>query len=187
MAFSRSSNAVPPFAVKSHSNSAISSFASATRCSWVSVAVTSSALDVIVGYHTTMKRKATLEDAVALAELEAVCFPENNFNETTLANELVAGEGWLYFVDGQLVGYLLARHDADLTDITRVGVHPLHRNRGVGTALLEEALANSTAVMLTVRKDNTNALRLYIDHGFRIVGYLAEGTGWVLRRQSHSA
>jgi ribosomal protein S18 acetylase RimI-like enzyme len=37
--------------------------------------------------------------------------------------------------------------------------------------------------MLTVRKDNHGAVRLYNQYGFEIVGHLQGDSGWVMKRQ----
>lgn len=125
-------------------------------------------------------RPATLDDIAEIVELEYLLFPENNFNEVTLANELVLGKGWVIYEQGQLIAYMLLRSDGEVTDITRLGVMPGHQRKGHGTLLLQEAI--KTPAMLTVHKNNVGALRLYLRHDFRIIGTLPEG-GWVMLRQ----
>ena len=126
-------------------------------------------------------RHATIEDALELAELENVIFPENCFNEVTLAKEIEAGICWVHQPGSCILGYLLARKDGNLLDVLRLGVHPEHQNTGIGTALLEESIREAESSMLTVKKVNLVAMRLYHRYGFRIVGELQEG-GWVMKR-----
>ncbi len=70
--------------------------------------------------------------------------------------------------DGRPVGFLLARRwqekNAGFVDL--LGVHPDHRTRGLGTAMLQSAFARFAAAglreaQLGVASDNPNALRLY--------------------------
>src|SRR3990172_848179 len=126
-------------------------------------------------------RRASRADAESIAELETELFPDNNMNDVTIGNELSVGLGWVIY-DEVLVGYLLAHRDGELLDIIRLGVRSGYQGMGVGRALLEEALKQTETAMLTVKKSNQTALRLYLRRGFRIVGHLAGDTGWVLRR-----
>lgn len=129
-------------------------------------------------------RKATIEDASTIAELEILLFPSNCMNERTISNEIAAGECWLV-LDHQkenVWGYCLVRRDGELLDILRLGVVPEHQGQGIATLLLEKAIEAGQPTMLTVKKDNRRALKLYLRHGFRIVGQLASDNGWVMRR-----
>ena len=48
-------------------------------------------------------------------------------------------------------------------------VHPICRNRGIGSALMSEALRSATApVLLTVDPQNASAVKLYESMGFRV-------------------
>ena len=69
---------------------------------------------------------------------------------------------------GRAIGFLLARHwgERGVGFIDLLGVHPDHRARGVGTALLQSGCARFAAAglreaQLGVASDNPNALRLY--------------------------
>jgi [ribosomal protein S18]-alanine N-acetyltransferase len=128
-------------------------------------------------------RRAIKNDTIKLAELETLLFPDNSMNETTLANELELGECWLYTTpnDEEICGYVLVRRDGELLDILRLGVHPKRQRTGIGTALLEQVLS-SQPTMLTVKKANSPALKLYLRHGFRVVGVLANEGGWIMKR-----
>lgn len=73
--------------------------------------------------------------------------------------------------DGLVQGYVFGeRRDREGVGwITTLGVHPRHRQRGLGRQLLqaaEAALATPT-VRLTVRPSNVIALRLYEQSGYR--------------------
>lgn len=126
-------------------------------------------------------RRATKEDIPALVFLEAQLFPDNNLNETTLRNEFEIGECWVIEEEDEVVGYSLSRTVDGLTDLLRLGVKETSQSHGYGSQLLERVLLDHSPVMLTVRKDNERAMKLYFRYGFRIVGSLSDG-GWVLRR-----
>lgn len=129
-------------------------------------------------------RLATVEDSAPISILELTVFPENAMNETTLANEIEDGECWVEEENGEIVGYILATAGEGLIDILRVGVDPTFRGVGIGQALLDKVLeGKSGPIMLTVKKDNENALKLYMKRGFRIVGVLQAEYGWVMKRQ----
>lgn len=118
-------------------------------------------------------------DAIAIAALEMLLFPDNCFNEKTLAEEIKIGEGFVIYEDEFLVGYLLARREGDVLDILRLGVRLDCQHDGLGTELLSAAIKDEPHVILTVRKDNGKALNLYYKFGFEIVG--VSEYSWVMR------
>ena len=79
-----------------------------------------------------------------------------------------------------MAGYILFRRDGDLLDVLRLGVHPDHAHQGLGRSLLERALSVTDRAVLTVKKDNIRALRLYTHAGFEIVGHLQSAHAWVM-------
>ena len=133
-------------------------------------------------YHSDM-RDVTRFDADVLAHLDGILFPENALNETTLANEVNHGVGWVIEVAGDVVAYALARNSDDLLDLLRLGVHPDYQHSGFGTQLLQRLLQENKKAMLTVKKSNVGAIRLYVKHGFQIVGHLPANESWVMLRK----
>lgn len=112
-----------------------------------------------------------------LVELENLLF-ENALGEKIIAHEMKVGEAW---VEDELKGYVLYRRDGDLVDILRLGVDPVHHGKGIGRSLLEKVLRESEQVMLTVKKDNARALKIYRVAGFEIVAHLQAAHAWVMR------
>src|SRR3954462_2411028 len=103
-------------------------------------------------------RLATTDDVQRLVNLEYELFPENNFNEKTLTNEILQGTTWVAYAGSTLLGYCLCRMwDKTLIDILRLGVVEEVRKYGIGTKLLQSALAYADNAMLTVRKGNDPA------------------------------
>lgn len=126
-------------------------------------------------------RDVSKADAPAIAALDMELFPENCFNERTLAREIGAGGGLAVYDDDLLVAYILVRWDWEIMDIIRIGVRPSHQGRGIGTRMLFNVLSTTHMdSILTVDKLNKRALRLYTEHGFKIIGQLSRS--WVMRR-----
>lgn len=74
-----------------------------------------------------------------------------------------------------LFGFVAARVNADELHINNIGVRHEARRRGVGTALLREALEmgalyGARRALLEVRASNGTAQALYMRHGFRVAG-----------------
>lgn len=101
--------------------------------------------------------------------------------EEALEAELHYGSGIGVQQDGALIAYTLWRVDEGLMDITRLGVRSGYRRMGLGRILLRTArITARLPAMLTVKKDNAEALALYRAEGFRVVGDLRTGA-WVMR------
>jgi [ribosomal protein S18]-alanine N-acetyltransferase len=77
--------------------------------------------------------------------------------------------------DATVVGYLCRWFVADEIHVLNVAVHPLHRRRGIGALLMDEALREARergteAITLEVRRSNAAARRMYDALGFDEVG-----------------
>ncbi|MGC4748864.1 GNAT family N-acetyltransferase [Micromonospora sp. DT201] len=95
-------------------------------------------------------RVAQPDDAPAVVALRRMVFPylvRGVESTRKMIAEPIPGRGWIAFVaevDAQVVGWVTAQRNgststADFGDITLLHVHPEHRRRGVGTALLTTA------------------------------------------------
>jgi ribosomal protein S18 acetylase RimI-like enzyme len=128
-----------------------------------------------------MLREVTQVDPEVLQEVEDIenLLFENSFNATTLGNELRAGAR--LWVEGAhcIEGYMIVRTVNGLTDILRLGVRPPYQRLGLGSAMLREVLETSSRVMLSVRKPNVDAIKLYRRLGFQITGDL--GDSWTMQ------
>lgn len=132
-------------------------------------------------------RDAKEDDVPRLLELEAALF-DNSLSETLLLHELELGYGLVFCgdTDGSILGYALVRVEGDLRDLTRLGVDPAVQGTGVGQFLLRavthgQAPGEETDVILTVKKANRRALRMYLRHGFAVVGHVSDAAAWALR------
>lgn len=77
--------------------------------------------------------------------------------------------------DGDVRGYVVARHAAGEGEILNLGVAPAHQRRRLGRALVRHTLAMLGAhgvqgVFLEVRESNVAARQLYQGVGFKEVG-----------------
>lgn len=129
-----------------------------------------------------MIRDAYQSDLPRLLALEWELF-DNSLSEPVLEQELRIGRGFIY--GASIKGYALVRETSGLMDLTRLGVDPVYQGRGIGCALLDHVLVEAgmayVPVVLTVRKDNARALRLYKAHGFVINGHFSAQGAWVMR------
>lgn len=124
-----------------------------------------------------MIRRIQEDDAERIAELDGELFPEICWNENTLRREIRLGWG-LVVTDSKerVIGFLLTRLDGQMTDIIRVGVTKKQQGKGHGRALLRKAIEELDGpMMLTVRRDNEAAKRLYMSEGFAAAACTTEG------------
>lgn len=131
-----------------------------------------------------------------LARLHAGSF-EEPWSRDAFARVLAATESYgLIARDGAAAtGFALCRVVADECEILTFVVAPRFRRHGIGSALLDAALARAAArgarfVFLEVAEDNVPARALYAGAGFRRVGvregYYRRGASrvdaWTLKR-----
>jgi [ribosomal protein S18]-alanine N-acetyltransferase len=121
--------------------------------------------------------RAVLEDDLPrILEIERACF-STPWREATFRSllrrtdtDLLAAE-----VRGALAGYAACWTVLDQAEIGNVAVEPRCRGRGVGGALVDEALRRvavrgAAECYLEVRTGNTHAQALYRSRGFAVVG-----------------
>ena len=118
----------------------------------------------------------TKEHVTAVAEIERLCF-SLPWSEESLKESLDSQYSHFYvFLEGDtVVGYMGLYAVAGEGSVTNVATHPDHRKKGIGYALVQNALrvAQSLAlesVTLEVRESNLPAQGLYEKCGFKPVG-----------------
>ncbi|HZW57408.1 MAG TPA: ribosomal protein S18-alanine N-acetyltransferase [Nitrososphaerales archaeon] len=123
-------------------------------------------------------------DLARVEEIENASFPDPYSHSLFLQLLLSYPRGFrVAEIEGQLVGYciLVDPKDNDLKIIASIAVDPACRGRGIGSALLEDAItrARIARIVLQVRVDNLAAISLYEKFGFiktaRIADYYGEG------------
>lgn len=186
MAFSYAMTGELPKDWNSVSNSSSSSSTAALSCWGVKGRGTVTWMSDTAASQETWKfgpLNVTHADEVSVLDLTMF---DNGFDAKQVRVELEKGSGYAVWVQGRIVGYLLARRDEGLLEITRLAVVPTHVRRGVGQALLELLLREhdrETSVgylTLHVRKNNTGAMHFYLKNGLHIVG--EDSGSWVMQR-----
>jgi len=146
--------------------------------------------------ETFKLRKFALNDLQSVMRINRVCLPENytdfffvdlyrRFPETFIVAE----------ENGEIAGYIMCRVEVGLANlglsglvkkdhVVSVAVLPEHRKKGIGEALVKEAmnamkLYNAKQCYLEVRVTNDPAVSLYKKLGFEVTrtvnGYYADG------------
>jgi len=130
-----------------------------------------------------MIRRTQEDDAEAIANLDAQLFPDICWNENSVRREIKLGWGLVSTNEkGKVIGFLLVRLDGALADIIRVGIAQKHQHKGHGRELLKKAIEElSSPMMLTVRKDNVAAKKLYLSEGFTPIASVGEDAFILMR------
>jgi len=131
-------------------------------------------------------RGARLEDAEAIAELDAIAFA-SSFLTARAARDLIDEPHAVRLLEdtstGEAAGFLRLRAQADgLGYVSDVAVHPDYQRRGLGEAMMRWALAwfreqGMRRAALTVSTGNGAAIALY-----RKLGFVDDGMGIDYRR-----
>jgi len=143
-------------------------------------------------------RRFQPDDLERVMDINRVCLPENyatyffmDLYERFPETFIVAEE------DGEIIGYVMCRIETGLPDfgllgiakrghVISIAVLPEHRRKGIGTALMTEAMLGmrvykAKECYLEVRVSNTPAVNLYGKLGFQasrmVQGYYADGEG----------
>jgi ribosomal protein S18 acetylase RimI-like enzyme len=127
-------------------------------------------------------RIATPSDAGAIADLVRLAFgaqsrptnpPSGALKETaeTIGDHLLRGGGAVVEIDGAVVGTLLWEEQDDALYLSRLAVHPAHRRRGIGRALVDLAERETrrralVRMTLGVRLGLQDNRRLFASCGF---------------------
>ena len=113
------------------------------------------------------------EDRPSIATLDAACFDEFwRHGERMVERGLVAGRTVVARESEQVIGYTWCTIERGVGTLGRIAVDPRARGRGVGRALLTEALAHmasrgAEAVSLCTQEHNAASRALYLSAGLR--------------------
>ena len=128
--------------------------------------------------NSVVLRIATLDDADAIAELHASCFPRG-WDQASIGT-FVADPSCVAFLASAgntdaCHGFLIARAASAEAEILTLAVDPLHRRQGLARALLAATiarlrLAGITQLFLEVESGNEAAEGLYRRFGAKPVG-----------------
>jgi [ribosomal protein S18]-alanine N-acetyltransferase len=121
-------------------------------------------------------RRADIDGGMMAIERESYPVP---WSRRLIEAELVRPDGicLVAALDDEIVGYILVALQVDVWHILNVTVHPLHRGRRIGDALVRAAMTvgdrrTHAGFTLEVRVSNERAIRLYerlhfVSHGVR--------------------
>jgi ribosomal-protein-alanine N-acetyltransferase len=118
-------------------------------------------------------REARPEDADAILRLDGTCFDSFwRYDEEHVTAALATGRGVLAEVEGEVIGYTLCTLYGAEATVGRLAVATSRRRRGVGSALLSDAVAfaarsGAAAVTLCTQEENAASRGLYRRAGFR--------------------
>ncbi len=121
-----------------------------------------------------MSERAYWIDAMTEGDIEFVLAIESAVSAAQIREELARpwARMWVARAPGvQVIAFLLAWHVADEVHVLDVAVEQAQRRRGVGRALLDEAVAlardkKARHLLLEVRRSNVPAIELYRSRGF---------------------
>jgi ribosomal-protein-alanine N-acetyltransferase len=120
-------------------------------------------------------RRLTFADLQQLIAIERRAFP-TPWSLAMFVLELSKSTGWcLAALHGdKMLGYIVCSRYDTVWHIMNVAVDPIHRRKGIATALLTDLIARIDDVQarytLEVRESNVGAIALYERYGFRAAG-----------------
>lgn len=121
-------------------------------------------------------RRATPNDATAIAEIEDISFPDG-WERKDILSYITSDTGMCFTAvcDGVPIAYIIGRLIAPEAEIYRIAVRPEYRQRGVGYRLLSYAIKTERGrglecAFLEVREGNVAARALYRAFGFSECG-----------------
>jgi len=134
------------------------------------------ASDILQKNKTIELRRATINDLSAIQRIERLSFrdPYPPYYTKALLESL-ADISLVAEINKEVIGYIFSRIEhKERGHIVSIAVDPRWRHRGVGKALLLEAMkllkdAGCKSVYLEVRVSNHVAINLYRSLGFKII------------------
>jgi len=123
-------------------------------------------------------RKCVEADLDKVLELERISF-KFPYDMDTLVRYVELGSAVFLVceVRGNIIGYIISQWQTGGTgSIVSIAVSPAHRNKGIGSILLDHAIAKMrdriSVVELQVSVSNADAVRFYQRRGFRVTRVL---------------
>ncbi|MBQ3021037.1 MAG: GNAT family N-acetyltransferase [Bacilli bacterium] len=90
----------------------------------------------------------------------------NNIEELIKENNIIG-----YYDEDYLVGFIIFNKLYEVIDLLYIVVDPIYRRKNIGSILLEYLINNFIfeKIILEVRCDNVNAIKLYKKYNFKII------------------
>lgn len=96
----------------------------------------------------------------------------NNFDRVNNIEDIINNKEIIGYYDNDfLVGFLMFNKNYEILDLLYIVVEPIYRNKGLGSKLVEYLLniKDYERILLEVRCDNINAIKLYKKYNFKII------------------
>ena len=96
----------------------------------------------------------------------------NNFDRVNNIEEIINNKEIIGYYDNNiLVGFLIFNKNYEVLDLLYIVVEPIYRSNGIGSKLVEYLIKNTDyeRILLEVRCDNVNAIKLYKKYNFKII------------------
>ena len=94
----------------------------------------------------------------------------DNFDKVNNVEEIIKNKEIIgYYINNRLVGYIIFKGMYDITDLIYIIVDTEYRRQKIASKLLEYLIEESEKILLEVRCDNDNAIKLYKNYNFKII------------------
>ena len=94
----------------------------------------------------------------------------DNFDKVNNVEEIIKNKEIIgYYINNRLVGYIIFKRMYDITDLIYIIVDTEYRRQKIASKLLEYLIEESEKILLEVRCDNDNAIKLYKNYNFKII------------------
>jgi len=145
-------------------------------------------LEVLTEHHIeiveSLAREIWTEHYISIIGIEQVDYMLNRFQSRQAIREQIRG-GALYFLmkeDNEFIGYIAVQPKGADLFLSKIYVRSSRRNKGQGkkAVCFAEKLAQEKGlrkIVLTVNKNNVNAIKAYEKMGFRNIGPLVQDIG----------
>lgn len=97
---------------------------------------------------------------------------------------------YVYEEDNKVLGFIQIENHYEITDIINIAVDKDYQGKGIGAALINYVIDNTTAdkLMLEVKDNNVSAIKLYTKLGFNQIhirsNYYEDGTNALIMERS---
>lgn len=117
-----------------------------------------------------MVNNCSIKDIDKIKELGTLI--NQNFNKLNNIEEIIKNKNILgYYIDDELIGFVIFETMYEILDILYIVVEPIYRKKGIASLLMQYLINNKDfeKIMLEVRCDNSNAIKLYKKFNFKII------------------
>ena len=117
-----------------------------------------------------MVNNCTIKDTEKIKELGKLI--NSSFDKVNNIEELIKDNKIIGYYDNDiLVGFLIYEQLYEIIDLLYIVVEPIYRRKNIGTKLINYLIQNKEfeKIMLEVRCDNNNAIKLYKKFNFKII------------------